>query len=290
MIKDKEYPATHSMSTAWFAIDKCGNVAMIDFDDNGPIPNMVPEDLSIDDVLTYVFKNTVKPMPSESPFKFTRRQLKKIISVAEDGAPTEELMGDDVYIYDKMVVIDKSKYDIFLIAVHACVDNECICLSKRLGVYIIGLHSIDAVEDSYYDTFDSSGKNEIDKGRNERNDKYKRLATDKVIIKHLQFSVDVDFMYDSVMDKDVAKVDKLSAVLPFYIYKQHYCDNGLIELVVNPKYHFKESQLSPEEKRRAIRLPFKFKQKAKFRIDRYYEDCRGYETEDDYSDESDVDE
>ena len=38
MITDKEYPATHSMSTAWYCADEDGNVAIIDFDDNGPVP------------------------------------------------------------------------------------------------------------------------------------------------------------------------------------------------------------------------------------------------------------
>ena len=38
MIKDKEYPATHSMSTAWFCADLDGNVAIIDIDDDGPVP------------------------------------------------------------------------------------------------------------------------------------------------------------------------------------------------------------------------------------------------------------
>lgn len=29
---DKEYPATHSMETAWFAVDLEENVAILDFD------------------------------------------------------------------------------------------------------------------------------------------------------------------------------------------------------------------------------------------------------------------
>ena len=34
----KEYPATHSMSTAWYAADEEGNVAIIDYNENGPVP------------------------------------------------------------------------------------------------------------------------------------------------------------------------------------------------------------------------------------------------------------
>ena len=36
---DKEYPATHSMSTAWYCVDEEGNVGIVDIHDNGPIPN-----------------------------------------------------------------------------------------------------------------------------------------------------------------------------------------------------------------------------------------------------------
>ena len=38
MKQDKEYPATHSMSTAWYAADEDGNVAIIDYNENGPVP------------------------------------------------------------------------------------------------------------------------------------------------------------------------------------------------------------------------------------------------------------
>ena len=43
MRKRKEYPATHSMSTAWFGVDEDGNVAILSFDENGPVPSYIPE-------------------------------------------------------------------------------------------------------------------------------------------------------------------------------------------------------------------------------------------------------
>lgn len=52
MITDKEYPATHSMSTAWYMVDADGNVGLMAFDDNGPVPefNHVEPDLCISDM------------------------------------------------------------------------------------------------------------------------------------------------------------------------------------------------------------------------------------------------
>ena len=38
MKQTKEYPATHSMSTAWYVADEDGNVGIMDFNENGPVP------------------------------------------------------------------------------------------------------------------------------------------------------------------------------------------------------------------------------------------------------------
>lgn len=40
---DKEYPATHSMETAWYAADEDGNIALIMYNDNGPVPENLPD-------------------------------------------------------------------------------------------------------------------------------------------------------------------------------------------------------------------------------------------------------
>ena len=46
----KEYPATHSMDTAWFAVDHDGNVAIFQFEEDGPGP--IPfTDLHTDDLI-----------------------------------------------------------------------------------------------------------------------------------------------------------------------------------------------------------------------------------------------
>ena len=42
MLLDKEYPATHSMSTAWYMVDDDDNVAIIEYNENGPVPWDVP--------------------------------------------------------------------------------------------------------------------------------------------------------------------------------------------------------------------------------------------------------
>ena len=43
MKTDREYPATHSMSTAWYIVDDEGNVGILDYNENGPVPHGIPE-------------------------------------------------------------------------------------------------------------------------------------------------------------------------------------------------------------------------------------------------------
>lgn len=40
----KEFPATHSMSTEWFIADEEGNIAIFDFEDQGPVPEQIGDD------------------------------------------------------------------------------------------------------------------------------------------------------------------------------------------------------------------------------------------------------
>ncbi|MBQ0004210.1 MAG: hypothetical protein KBT21_11815, partial [Treponema sp.] len=39
----KDFPATHSMSTEWFVVDEDGNIALFDFDEEGPVPVQIDE-------------------------------------------------------------------------------------------------------------------------------------------------------------------------------------------------------------------------------------------------------
>ena len=55
MKTNKEYPATHSMSTAWYYADEEGNVAIIDFNANGPIPLSVGKDEGLESIIVEKF-------------------------------------------------------------------------------------------------------------------------------------------------------------------------------------------------------------------------------------------
>ena len=110
MKTDKEYPATHSMSTAWFAVDAEGNVAILDYDDNGPVPVFVPES-SEDEIICETFATQI---PGE-PFlrwNFSDEEFERIL--ASPSAYEFELEEEQDDIYNAVVKVDMSRFDEFL--------------------------------------------------------------------------------------------------------------------------------------------------------------------------------
>ena len=75
MKTNKEYPATHSMDTAWFACDLDGNVAIFQFEEDGPGP--IPfTDLHTDELIPMLGeeKEGISVMP------FTKEQVEELKS------------------------------------------------------------------------------------------------------------------------------------------------------------------------------------------------------------------
>ena len=75
MKTDKEYPATHSMDTAWFVSDLDGNVAIFQFEEDGPGP--IP--------FTDLHTNELIPMLGEEKdgiavLPFTKKQVEELKS------------------------------------------------------------------------------------------------------------------------------------------------------------------------------------------------------------------
>ncbi|MBO7287706.1 MAG: hypothetical protein J6U85_05680 [Bacteroidales bacterium] len=84
MIIDREYPATHSMATSWFAIDADGNVAILNFDDNGPVP-LIAGDESEESVIMDVLSRKCEYFPY-AILNFTKDEIDEIISFAQNDA------------------------------------------------------------------------------------------------------------------------------------------------------------------------------------------------------------
>lgn len=104
----KEYPATHSMSTAWYVADEDGNVAIMDYNENGPVPWEI-EQTSIEELVfgheeDYKRKKYLR-------IKLTDGQIYDLLESSKDPSyDFNEWMLD----YDAIVQIDKGQEKEFL--------------------------------------------------------------------------------------------------------------------------------------------------------------------------------
>ena len=76
-IDDREYPATHSMDTAWYLADADGNVALMEYGDDGPVPWGIPQ-TGIDTLLFGPEDNTEDTEFQQ--IRLTEEQIKGILS------------------------------------------------------------------------------------------------------------------------------------------------------------------------------------------------------------------
>ncbi len=135
MIIDKEYPATHSMSTSWYLVDEDGNVGIMEYNDNGPVPLGIP-DCCVEDL----FFGTDKFNGKFIRFNLTDEQIMDLLIPLEDEAIWKycdsELNGD------RFLKIDLNKRERFL---ELCENPDIIkrhpfCVSEKSGLYYINVY------------------------------------------------------------------------------------------------------------------------------------------------------
>lgn len=140
MKKNKEYSATHSMDTAWFACDLDGNIAIFQFEEDGPGP--IPfTDLHTDELIPFLGnqnENEICFLP------FTDAQVKELQSGLKDVRCVEDV-EHQVNIIVKPGSIEE------LIMAGAVVD---FCFSEKENFYHI----------EFWNTDESKIQHYIDKG------------------------------------------------------------------------------------------------------------------------------
>ena len=142
MITDREYPATHSMSTAWYCVDEDGNVGIFDIDDNGPIPEGGNEQNSVEDVFWEDFSHdgvlykTLHLKPEQLP------QMLEPMDI-EDVWKREKEIDDwmNMSWMEVIVQIDMTKFETFKKAFEM-EDEEnhfrpLVCLSVEKGLFLV---------------------------------------------------------------------------------------------------------------------------------------------------------
>lgn len=83
----KEYPATHSMWTSWFAADKDGNVAIMECFDEGPSPLGYNDEMSVEELLDT--EGQIQYTPSQ-------RKLVEESGIEDHWDTTYNFFGDEI--------------------------------------------------------------------------------------------------------------------------------------------------------------------------------------------------
>ncbi len=239
MITDKEYPATHSMSTAWFAIDTDGNVGILDFNENGPIPDGVPE-TAPDFVLMEMMSDNHDGIRS---IPWTDSQVEEVLQRLSES----ELKSDTDLYFSAIVQIDTAQTDYFrkVFSSPSQKDYEScdfVCLSERYGLY-------------YADFFGMSAKQKA------------ALFQKGTILRYMDYDIDTEDHYNG---EDEIYFEHNFDHFPIYLYQQPYWTENPMRRTYIPRYPLKESQLPERVREMALRLPFRFDDREELQIAEYF--------------------
>lgn len=251
MIIDKEYPATHSMSTSWYVVDDEGNVGIMDYNENGPVPWGVEE--TCGNELKYGHwedeKNIIR-------FNLTNEQILDLLH--NPHKPSEEKKW-----FDCVIKIDKEKKARFL-KLYKNKDiykDDALCISEELGLF-------------EFDAFDCS-----------HNDKYEEIPVQGTLKKMLDEGIILEVyetqhfdMNDQYNDGDVTH-EKEFDNSPYYMFHQPYWAKFLPKKMHQPLHPVKIDQIPEQFRHRLHKIPGNFKDMDTFQIAQFYP-CDAYSNED----------
>ena len=248
MKQTKEYPATHSMDTAWYIADEDGNVGIMEFNDNGPVPWQT-EQTSVEELVfgheeDYEMKEYIL-------VELTNEQIAELVRTPHP--PEEEELWMDC-----IIQIDVEKENEFLeLAKDPDFDLE-FCVSKERGLYSIDAYlcTSETQKDGKYQILESSS--------------LKKMLDKKII---LQVFRKQDFwMNDEWKDEKVIHT-KVFDTAPYYIFHQPYWTGELPECMNIPEHPVKLEQFPDSLKKRILRVPLKFEETERFQIAEWHS-CR----------------
>ena len=239
----KEYPATHSMSTAWYAVDEEGNVAIMDYNENGPVPWQTEQTCTEELVFGHDEDNKNKVY---LPIQLTDDQIYELLD-----NPREPKDDYDNWCFDPIVQIDMNQEKAFLELVKQPDIKLKRCLSKSLGLYMLVCY------DCFTDKRDAIHAHPL-----KRSSLYKMLAS-KMILKVYNAK---KFYVDDEMKDGEAFFNPEFDSAPYFIYCQPYWDQLLAERINIPEHPVKISQFPAILQKRVHRVPIKFRECKKFQI------------------------
>ncbi len=133
MKQDKEYPATHSMSTAWYMVDDEGNVGIMEYNENGPIPWDVPGEECVNSLVLGLEGQYGE---LALPFDLTDDQIYDLLKGPFSFSDIENL-------WHPVIKIDLNKKERFFELVNNSKKKlSNICISEKLGLYSIDSNDV----------------------------------------------------------------------------------------------------------------------------------------------------
>lgn len=256
MIKDKEYPATHSMWTAWFAIDEDGNVAIMECDDNGPAPLNAPKEETSDELILETLTNP------KTRIKYTDDQLTLLMG---NSISPKEYARDD-YDYENMFgdlcEINQKKLDLIKEAASSNPNNRLICVSETLNLWYISFslpHYLDNSGDSRY----MPTKKKIEENNHSKT-LYKRIFDEEALVRIVNFSWPLG--YDEEDEYGIGCIKKTDSPLALYFQGYDYRAPAKRMHILSECVSVKEGQLSESLRANALRLPLRFKDHKSIQI------------------------
>lgn len=236
---DKEYPATHSMSTAWYMVDDEGNVGIMGYNENGPVPWGVEETNEMDLVLSTLEHDSDD---TEVMFKLTDEQVFEILGSSHKPK-------DEQFWYDVCVKIDLQKRKRFEeLCKRRDIGNDLTyCISDTLGIY-----RIDPM-----DCFDG-------KGFRIKGSSLDIMIEEEIILEVYQINqYEMDDKYD---DKDNVYHTKSFDNAPYFIYHQPYWTARCQERMNIPQHPVNISQGNEEVRCRVHKVKGLFREMKHIQI------------------------
>ena len=243
MILTKEYPATHSMATSWYFVDQDDNVAIFDFEDNGPVPKDAFGTEYVITELCFIEPMEEKDGISQLPFS-DEQVLDMLEGLWKTEVKDEENWCDDIFQVDK----DKlSEFFEYLQAARKKLKEDWddsfipICFSKKLGIYQVDL-------DSY------------DYGEGLKNPHAKYLFDNGIVLRYCHcpnYDGSLDKWHRKEQKEEVNRFDVYDNC-PYYLYVGDYDARTPHEMVSSPKHPMKLSQMPDHLQGKVSRLNLKF--------------------------------
>jgi hypothetical protein len=241
----KEYPATHSMDTAWYCVDEDGNVGIFQIDENGPVPQGYHSGCEPDTIFWKEFSS-----PGDSLVYYhemTHEQIAPLlVPKAQPEGEWKKSYGSETNFWwsNCLIKIDMTNLPILEKALSFDPNKEfphkAYCISKDEGLFVIDMYG---------------------------NKKGVQLLKESRIIEAIY---DLPDLWISEPYDDEEEVDEGYKRFPVYLYMQDYWPfSGAAVKMIEPEFPLKITQLPQNIQSSVFRIPLRFKDTETIQLAEY---------------------